>query len=118
MGDQDENDPGHLSSSDQDLLLTTELGFVKQASINGLLPPGCSKPPTNLEELKMRFARARESPPPLEEYYKKYVEMVDEAFIAANCITNLLKFHNNKGYIQKFDVPFTGYPKNVGFNNG
>ena len=30
----------------------------------------------------------------------------------------MLKDNSRKGYIQKFDVSFTGYPKNAGFNNG
>ncbi|CAK7272982.1 hypothetical protein SEPCBS57363_005422 [Sporothrix epigloea] len=99
---------------------TAQSGFVKQASANGLLSTNCSEPPVNVEELKMRFVRRRESPPPPEEHYEKYVEAVEnstnEASISANFIQHLLKFHCDKGYIQKFDVSFTGYPKNVGFN--
>lgn len=101
---------------------TTKSGFAIRAYDNGLLPPDCSEPPTNLEELRRRFASACESASPTREDYEDYVENAEtaanEASVAANGIQHLLKNHGQKGYIRKFDVPFTGIPKDVGFNNG
>ncbi|KAK0655388.1 hypothetical protein B0T16DRAFT_289635, partial [Cercophora newfieldiana] len=75
-------------SSTTKTTLTTTSGFAIQAYKNGILEPGYSKPPENLEDIRKRLAkpRATASPP--------------------------------RGYRKALNRPFTGFPKDVGFNNG
>ncbi|KAL7970113.1 hypothetical protein HDV63DRAFT_394400 [Trichoderma sp. SZMC 28014] len=102
---------------------TTSSGFADQAYKNGILPPLHSKPPTNLEDIQKRHARSRETASPPETKYKQYVNNVgkagNEATMVAKTSGYLLKdYDDNEGYNQSFNRAFTGFPENVGFNNG
>lgn len=57
---------------------TTSSGFALKARKNGILEVLESKPPTNLEALRGRYARSRESASPPETRYKKYARRVGQ----------------------------------------
>ncbi|KAI0398707.1 hypothetical protein F4802DRAFT_611421 [Xylaria palmicola] len=58
---------------------TSTPGFAIQAYKNGILEPRYSKPPTNLEDLRLRFAQPRETPYPPESMYEDYADRVGGA---------------------------------------
>ncbi|KAI1144735.1 hypothetical protein F4825DRAFT_467869 [Nemania diffusa] len=102
---------------------TTTSGFAIQAYKNGIPDPLHSKPPTNLEDLRKRHARSRETASPPETKYKHYVNNVGTAVNKATMVqktsTYLLKdYDDDESYNQSFNQSFTGFPDNVGFNNG
>ncbi|KAI0868141.1 hypothetical protein GGS24DRAFT_483248 [Hypoxylon argillaceum] len=102
---------------------TTTSGFAIQAYKNGIPDPLHSKPPTNLEDLRKRHARSRETASPPETKYKHYVNNVGKAVNKATMVqktsTYLLKdYDDDESYNQSFNQSFTGFPDNVGFNNG
>ncbi|KAL2689035.1 hypothetical protein Neosp_003086 [[Neocosmospora] mangrovei] len=100
---------------------TTMSGFAIQARKNGILDPLSSKPPRNLEHLRIRLARSRETASPSESAYGDYVDQVgraqNEAAMLVKTSARLLKEYP-KGYDQAFKQAFTGLPEDVGFNNG
>jgi hypothetical protein len=101
---------------------TTSTSFAIQARKNGILEPRHSKPPANLEELHERHARPRETASPTESVYKQYTKRVGQARNETTMVIEtsgrLLKEYDDEGYAREFNQPFTGYPKDVGFNNG
>jgi hypothetical protein len=101
---------------------TTLSGFAIQAEKNGILDPLGSKPPTNLENIQKRHARSRETASPTESAHRGYVYMAEaadnEATMVVEVNRRLLKSHEGLGYRTAFNQQFTGFPKDVGFNNG
>ncbi|KAL8380650.1 hypothetical protein RB595_005089 [Gaeumannomyces hyphopodioides] len=101
---------------------TTSTGFAIQTRKNGILEPRHSKPPTNLENLHERHARSRETASPPESVYKQYTKRAGQARNETTMVIEtsgrLLKEYDDEGYTREFNQAFTGYPKNVGFNNG
>ncbi|KAI1122712.1 hypothetical protein F5Y10DRAFT_69412 [Nemania abortiva] len=99
---------------------TTTSGFAIQAYENGILGPSASKPPTNLEEIRRRYTEPRRSASPTESVYRGYIDTVEAADNEATMIFevggHLLKKYDN-GYKRAFNQAFTGFPKDVGFNN-
>jgi hypothetical protein len=81
-----------------------------------------SKPPANLENLLERHARSRTTASPPESEYKRYVNNVGKASNKATMVVqvsaHMLKNSDDPGYLQSFNQPFTGFPRDVGFNNG
>ncbi|RSL83535.1 hypothetical protein CEP52_016691 [Fusarium oligoseptatum] len=109
-------------SSSTETLSTTASEFATQARENGILDPFSSKPPMNLEEIHRRLARTRATASPPESAYEDYAHTVgtapNEATIVIEASGRLLKEYPRKGYKKVFKQAFTGYPKDVGFNNG
>ncbi|KAK3367309.1 hypothetical protein B0T24DRAFT_651576 [Lasiosphaeria ovina] len=109
-------------SSSTKTLSTTASGFAIQAQENGILDPFSSKPPTNLGEIHRRLASTRATASPPESVYEDYAHTVgtapNEATIIVEASGKLLKEYPGKGYKKAFNQAFTGYPKDVGFNNG
>ncbi len=101
---------------------TTTSGFAIQARQNGMLDPISSKLPTNLEDKRERYARSRDTASPPESAYKRYVNRVakapDEATMVFEVGGELLKEYDDEGYTRAFNQAFTGFPKDVGLNNG
>ncbi|CAH0021701.1 unnamed protein product [Clonostachys rhizophaga] len=98
---------------------TTSSGFDVQAYKNGLLQPPYSKPPTNLEDHRKQHARSRATASPPEPEYKRRVEGAgNEAIVAAQVSRHVLKEYGDEGYNQSFGRSFTGFPDDVGFNDG
>ncbi|KAK0742203.1 hypothetical protein B0T21DRAFT_125650 [Apiosordaria backusii] len=101
---------------------TTTSGFAIQAYKNGILNPLSSKPPTNLEDMRKRVAGSRRTASPTESVYEDYVDTVEGAVNEATMVFEvggkLLKEYPKKGYTRAFNQAFTGFPKDVGFNNG
>ncbi|KAK3935481.1 hypothetical protein QBC46DRAFT_323223 [Diplogelasinospora grovesii] len=101
---------------------TTSSGFADKAYKNGILHPRHSKPPTNLDDIRQLHARSRVTASPPESEYKRYVNSVEvapnEATMVYKVGGKLLKEYDDKGYHQVFNQAFTGFPKDVGFNNG
>jgi len=93
-----------------------------QAQMNGMLHPVSSKPPTNLEDKREQFARSRETASPPEPAYDCYANTVarapNEATMVVEVSRQLLKTYDDKDYTSAFSQAFTGFPRNVGFNNG
>jgi hypothetical protein len=108
-------------SSATKTISTTSSGFDVQAYKNGILDPSSSKPPENLEDIRKRYAQSRRTAPPTESAYGHYFDSVDgvgnEATMAVEMSGRLLKVYDEKGYTRAFNRAFTGFPKNVGFNN-
>ncbi|KAI9782870.1 MAG: hypothetical protein M1816_001690 [Peltula sp. TS41687] len=103
-------------------LSTASSDFTLQAYKNGILDPLDSKPPRNLKDVVERLGRARETPSPPESVYHEYVDTIGGAFNEATMINEqsrvLLRYYEGQVYKKAFDQAFTGFPKNVGFNNG
>ncbi|KID89012.1 heterokaryon incompatibility protein, partial [Metarhizium majus ARSEF 297] len=101
---------------------TTTSRFAIQARKNGMLNPLHSKPPTNLENIRKRHARSRATASPPESRFKRYANNVGKAANEATMVVEvsgrLLKEYDDDGYLRVFNQPFTGFPKDVGFNNG
>ncbi|KAI0867297.1 hypothetical protein GGS24DRAFT_486036 [Hypoxylon argillaceum] len=108
------------SESLAETLSTTAVGFATQADENGILVSPQSKPPKNLEDIHERLARSRATPPPSESEYNRYVDVVASAGTEATMVyevgKKLLKEYEN-GYYASLNQAFTGFPRNVGFNN-
>ncbi|KIH92779.1 hypothetical protein SPBR_02779 [Sporothrix brasiliensis 5110] len=121
MGKNKTSNPTDGSSTTTKSTSTTTSGFALQARKNGILDPRSSKPPQNLEDLRERLARSRETASPPESAYDDYVDQVEraknEATMVIKTSVRLLKEYP-KGYDQAFNQAFTGIPKDVGFNNG
>ena len=101
---------------------TTSSGFAIQAYENGILHPFSSKPPENLEDIRKRYAQSRRTASPTESAYKDYVDKVggasNEATMVFEVGGKLLKEYPMEGYQRTFNQAFTGFPKDVGLNNG
>lgn len=102
---------------------TTTSGFAVRARDNGILHHRHSKPPTNLENIQKQHARSRETASPPESAYKTYINRVagapNEATIVYEVSWHMLKeYDDEEGYKKTFNQAFTGFPKDVGFNDG
>lgn len=101
---------------------TTTSGFALLAYKNGILEPCLSKPPKNLEDICKHLARSCETALPPESVYERYVNKVEvasnEATMVVEMSGKLLKEYDDKGYHRVFNQVFTGFPKDVDFNNG
>lgn len=101
---------------------TTLSGFAIQAHKNGILNPFKSEPPTNIDDIRERVARSRGSVSPTESDHNLYVKTVvstaNEATLVVKMSRKLLKEYDHEGYQQAYNQAFTGFPKDVGFNNG
>ncbi|KUI64371.1 hypothetical protein VM1G_11174 [Cytospora mali] len=97
---------------------TTTSGFALLAHKNGILEPRLSKPPNNLEHIRKQLARSRKNASLPESVYERYVNKVEvapnEATMVVEMSGKLLKEYDDKGYHRAF----TGFPKDVDFNNG
>ncbi|KAK3335509.1 hypothetical protein B0T19DRAFT_406656 [Cercophora scortea] len=104
-------------------LSSTSSGFCMRVYENGILNPFNSKPPTNLQEIYTRLARRRATASPPKSDYRSYTNNVgkagNEATIVVETSEKLLKKYNDDdGYNRAYNRPFTGLPKDAGFNNG
>ncbi|KAH7019512.1 hypothetical protein EDB80DRAFT_203917 [Ilyonectria destructans] len=109
------------SSSTTRTTSTTSSGFALQAHKNGILRPFDSKPPENCEVIRQRLAKSRETASPPGSVYERYAHRVDAAQNEATMVAKvvpLLKEYEGWDYDAMFDHPFSGFPKDVGFNNG
>ncbi|KAJ8124091.1 hypothetical protein ONZ43_g114 [Nemania bipapillata] len=99
---------------------TISSGFAIEAFHNGILPYLDSKPPTNLEEIRKRYSEPRGTPSPPESVYDDYVVTVEEAYNEATMVFRLCGrlVKDHPGCKIALNQAFTGFPKNVGFNNG
>lgn len=101
---------------------TTTSGFAVQAYKNGILDPLSSKPPTNIEDIRTRYAQFRGTASPTESMYGDYVDTVGRARNKATMVFEvggqLLKRYPREGYSRVFNQVFTNFPKDAGFNSG
>ena len=99
----------------------TKTLLAMQTRKNGILDAFSSKPPTNLEDIRKRYARSRGTASPTESEYKRYVNTVgaavNEAIMIFKVSGNMLKEYDGEGYHQAFNQAFPGFPKDVGFNS-
>lgn len=111
-----------VESSSTKTTSTTSSGFAIQAYKNGMLEPRHSKPPANLKDIRARHTRSRETASPPESRFKRYINNVEAAPNEATMLFKvgayMLKEYDDDGYHQVFNQPFTGFPADVGFNNG
>ncbi|KAK0612313.1 hypothetical protein B0T17DRAFT_499792 [Bombardia bombarda] len=109
------------SSSTKTTSITTS-GFAILTYKNGILPSSLSQPPANLKDIRERHAQSRRSASPTESEFKRYAKKVEgacnEATLVVETSGTLLKDYDDDGYNRVFNQAFTGFPKNVGFNNG
>ncbi|KAJ4285969.1 hypothetical protein N0V90_013535 [Kalmusia sp. IMI 367209] len=100
---------------------TTMAAFASLANKNGILFGMDSRPPTNIDSIRERVAE-RTAASPTESDYRRYVNVVESAINEATMIhkvnTRVLKEYDDENYHQVFNQAFTGFPKEVGFNNG
>ncbi|KFY50616.1 hypothetical protein V496_09272 [Pseudogymnoascus sp. VKM F-4515 (FW-2607)] len=90
---------------------------------NGILPPFNSKPPTNLSERHKLAASSREMASPTVTEYDRYVRTLPKAFNRLSRASKVIKklqkgYDDDENYQPAFNEAFTGFPKDVGFNNG
>lgn len=102
---------------------TTRSGFAIAAYQNGILPLYHSKPPTNLNERHKRASSSRGTASPTVSEYERYVRTLPMAFnelARGNKVSRKLQkdYDDDESYHPAFNQPFTGFPKNVGLNNG
>ncbi|KAK4134963.1 hypothetical protein BT67DRAFT_360119, partial [Trichocladium antarcticum] len=102
---------------------TTSSGFEARAYQNGIIGPRYSKPPTNIREIEGQHARPRETASPTESEHKRYACTISKAGNKATVVVEvseklLKKYDDDDGYVRSFNRAFTGFPKDVGFNNG
>ena len=104
------------------LISTTSPGFALRACDNGILDYIHSKPPMNLAEIRKRYAKSNNTAPPSEAEYRFYALKVPKA---VNEMTMLVRVNGrvvteylDDWYDQAFNQQFTGFPQDVGFNNG
>lgn len=87
-----------------------------------MVPPRSSKPPTNLKDIRARYASSRATASPPESQFNHYVTRVESASNEAAMVfevgSKLLKDYEDEGYKRTFNQQFNGFPKDVGFNNG
>lgn len=114
-------DPSDGSSTNTKTTLTTVSSFVVKTRDNGILPLLSSKLPTNLEDIRRRHAKSRATASPPESEYERYTNKVkkagNEATVVVEVSARLLKEYDD-GYNRAYSRPFTGLPKNNGFNDG
>jgi len=100
---------------------TTTSGFDIQAYKNGILLPPSSKAPTNLKARQKRGTESRGTASPTETEHRGFVNRIENAGNEATMVfevgAQLLKTYDDEGYTRTFDRAFTGFPKDVGFNN-
>lgn len=101
---------------------TTTSDFAIQAYKNGILNPLSSRPPANLEDIRKRVAESRGTASPTESVFEDYVGTVEGAINKATMVFEvggeLLKEYPKRSYARAFNQVFTGFPKDVGFNDG
>ncbi|KAF3061174.1 hypothetical protein GL218_03755 [Daldinia childiae] len=101
---------------------TQASGFAIQAYNNGILDPLSSNPPTNIEDIRTRYAQSRGTASPIKSMYEDYVDTVGRARNEATMVFEvgwqLLKNYPREGYNRVFNQAFTGFPKDAGFNSG
>lgn len=111
-----------VKSSSTKSTSTTSDGFALQATRNGILHPIHSAPPENLDEVRNQLSQARKSSSPTGSVYEDYVHKVSSACNEATMVFEvghkLLKEYPKENYSRAFNQAFTGFPKDVGFNNG
>ncbi|OBT54957.1 hypothetical protein VE04_03478 [Pseudogymnoascus sp. 24MN13] len=102
---------------------TTRSGFANAAYQNGILPPDHSKPPTNLNERHKLASSYRRTASPTVSEYERYVRTLPMAFnelARGNKVSRKLQkdYDDDESYHPAFNQSFTGFPKDVGLNNG
>lgn len=100
---------------------TTTSGFDFKAYKNGILLPPSSRTPTNHKTRRERNARSRGTASPTETEHRGFVRRVGNAGNEATVVvetSKLLKEYDDEDYTRAFNRAFTGFPKDVGFNNG
>jgi hypothetical protein len=101
---------------------TTSASFAVQATRNGILTPGNSKPPANIDALRQRYTTSRSPDSPTKSEFNLYVKRIErapnKATIVAHMLRRVLKDSKYQNYEQCFSQPFTGFPKDIGMNNG
>ncbi|KAH8909326.1 hypothetical protein BR93DRAFT_868494, partial [Coniochaeta sp. PMI_546] len=101
---------------------TTSSGFAIQAYKNGILQTVSSKPPAHIADILEQHTRSRTSAAPTEPEYKSYANRVararNEATMIVEVSGKLLKEYDDESYSRVFNQAFTGFPRDVGFNNG
>lgn len=119
MGKKKTSDSSDDSGSTK-TISTTASGFAIQARKNGILDPIGSKPPKNLEDIRKRIAKSRETASPPESVYEDYAYTVKRADNEATIVGDtlpLLKTYPREPYKRTLNQAFTAFPKDVGFNN-
>ncbi|KAF4469534.1 heterokaryon incompatibility [Fusarium albosuccineum] len=101
---------------------TTTSGFADQAFKNGILPSRHSKPPANLKDMQERHGKSRTSVSPTGSEFKRYSNKVgrapNESTMVVETTRRIIKDYDEEDYHQSFNQSFTGFPKDVGFNDG
>ncbi|KAK0635851.1 hypothetical protein B0T17DRAFT_517470 [Bombardia bombarda] len=120
MGKKKSSDPSDDSGSTK-TISTMASGFAIQARKNGIRDPIGSKPPKNLEGLRKQVAKSRGTASPPESVCEDYTYTVQRADNEATVVGEtlpLLKTYPREPYKRTLNQAFTGFPKDVGFNNG
>jgi hypothetical protein len=100
---------------------TTASSFAAQAARNGILDRHDSKPPNNISTIRKRYTASRATNSPTESEFEDYIQATarapNEATVAGNFQDALVKKYG-RGYQRYLNQAFTGFPSEVGFNNG
>jgi hypothetical protein len=93
-----------------------------QATKNGILDPSRSEPPANIDEIRARHERARETASPTESEFEHYAHLVggaqNEQTMLVQTAPRILKDAMKKGYSQVFNQAWTAYDKDASFSQG
>ncbi|KAK0631829.1 hypothetical protein B0T14DRAFT_559577 [Immersiella caudata] len=100
---------------------TAASSLAAQAARNGVLDRHDSKPPSNINTIRKRYTASRATNSPTESKFEDYIPATarapNEATVAGNFQDALVKKYG-RGYQRYLNQAFTGFPSEVGFNNG
>ncbi|KAK3333195.1 hypothetical protein B0T19DRAFT_448832 [Cercophora scortea] len=111
----------------KNLALFDKMGQKKKKNSNPSDDSGSTKtisttPPTNLDDIRKRYAAPRATASPPESVYEGYINRVEgagnEATMVIETSGKLLKEYNDKGYSRAFNRSFTNALPNAGYNDG
>ncbi|OBT99654.1 hypothetical protein VE01_02149 [Pseudogymnoascus verrucosus] len=111
------------STTEMESTSTTRSGFAIAVYHNGVLLSYHSKPPTNLNEIHKQASSSRGTASPTVSEYERYFRTLPMAFnelARGNKVSRKLQkdYDDDEGYHPAFKQAFTGFPKNVGLNDG
>ena len=113
---------GTTNNSGKSLSSASSPGIANEGFEQGILCPYSSKEASNLEDLRARFEKPRDSPEPSNREFKGYCGVIGEATNKATLIDvvghYLLKWEPEPSYKKVLKQQCTRFPINLGFNNG
>ncbi|KAI5923589.1 hypothetical protein F4810DRAFT_199872 [Camillea tinctor] len=110
-----------LSSLPGDITSNIYSDFATQLSRNGILDLTHSTPPANLKSLRDCLAESHATSTSLKPTYEDYIDTIRGAVNKETLVAEMLLLfdaHPQKQHRRALNEPFTGFPTDIGFNDG